>query len=122
MRQATLRPVQRRCEHEPEEADVSRCPNRRAFRAQSSARSLLRQRQIPRSSRRRSPEAPAATAKTATDLGQNRKGCTPSVTTPPQATCDIAVAFPEIGLNGTVTIIGSNRSSSNETLTFLLEN
>ena len=62
------------------------------------------------------------TAKTATDLGQNRKGCTPSGTTPPQATCDIAVAFPEIGLNGTVTITGSNRSSSNETLTFLLDN
>lgn len=62
------------------------------------------------------------TAKTATDLGQNRKGCTPSGTTPPEATCDIAVAFPEIGLNGTVTITGSNRSSSNETLTFLLGN
>ena len=72
------------------------------------------------------PDAPRyrvqITAKTATDLGKNRKGCTPSGTAPPQATCDIAVAFPDIGLQGTVTIIGSDRSSSNNTLTFLLDN
>jgi hypothetical protein len=62
------------------------------------------------------------TAKTAVDLGQNRKGCTPSGTIPPEATCDIAIAFPDVGLHGTVTIVGSDRSSSNDTLTFLLDN
>ena len=62
------------------------------------------------------------TAKTAVDLGQNRKGCTPSGTIPPEATCDIAIAFPDVGLHGTVTIVGSDRSSSNDTLTFKLDN
>ena len=62
------------------------------------------------------------TAKTALDLGQNRKGCTPSGTIPPEATCDIAIAFPDVGLHGTVTIVGSDRSSSNDTLTFKLDN
>ncbi len=56
------------------------------------------------------------------DLGQNRKGCTPSGTIPPEATCDIAIAFPDVGLHGTVTIVGSDRSSSNDTLTFKLDN
>ena len=72
------------------------------------------------------PEAPRyrvhTTAKTALDLGQNRKGCTPSGTIPPEATCDIAIAFPDVGLHGTVTIVGSDRSSSNDTLTFKLDN
>jgi hypothetical protein len=72
------------------------------------------------------PEAPRyrvhTTAKTAVDLGQNRKGCTPSGTIPPEATCDIAIAFPDVGLHGTVTIVGSDRGSSNERLTFLLDN
>ena len=62
------------------------------------------------------------TAKTATDLGQNRKGCTPSGTTLPEATCDIAIAFPDVGLHGTVTIVGSERPSPNNTLTFKLDN
>ena len=62
------------------------------------------------------------TAKTAVDLGQNRKGCTPSGTTPPEATCDIAIAFPDVGLHGTVTIVGSERPSPNNTLTFELAN
>ena len=72
------------------------------------------------------PEAPRyrvhTTAKTALDLGQNRKGCTPSGTAPPEATCDIAVAFPDIGLHGTVIIVGSDRNSPNDTLTFQLDN
>ena len=72
------------------------------------------------------PEAPGyrvhTTTKTALDLGQNRKGCTPSGTIPPEATCDIAIAFPDVGLHGTVTIVGSDRSSSNDTLTFKLDN
>jgi len=72
------------------------------------------------------PEAPRyrvhTTAKTALDLGQNRKGCTPSGTTPPEATCDIAIAFPDIGLHGTVTIVGSEHHSPNDTLTFKLDN
>ena len=62
------------------------------------------------------------TAKTAVDLGQNRKGCTPSGTTPPEATCDIAIAFPDVGLHGPVTIVGSDRPSPNNTLTFKLDN
>jgi hypothetical protein len=62
------------------------------------------------------------TAKTALDLGQNRKGCTPSGTAPPEATCDIAIAFPDVGLHGTVTIVGSERPSPNNTLTFELAN
>jgi hypothetical protein len=72
------------------------------------------------------PEAPRyrvhTTAKAAVDLGQNRKGCTPSGTTPPAATCDIAIAFPDIGLHGTVTIVGSERRSPNNTLRFELDN
>jgi len=71
------------------------------------------------------PEAPHyrvhTTTKTAIDLGQNRNGCTPSGTVRPEATCDIAVAFPDVGLHGTVTIVGSDRSSSNDTLTFELD-
>jgi hypothetical protein len=72
------------------------------------------------------PEAPRyrvhTTAKTVIDLGQNRKGCTPSGTTPPQATCDMAIAFPDIGLHGTVTIVGSERLSPHDTLTLELDN
>jgi hypothetical protein len=72
------------------------------------------------------PEAPRyrvhTTAKTALDLGQNRNGCAPSGAIPPEATCEIALAFPDIGLHGTVTIVGSDRSSSsNDTLTFELD-
>ena len=72
------------------------------------------------------PDAPRyrvhTTAKAAVDLGQNREGCTPSGTTPPEATCDIAIAFPDIGLHGTVTIVGSARRSPNNTLRFELDN
>ena len=72
------------------------------------------------------PEAPRyrvhTTAKTALDLGQNRKGCTPAGTTPPETTCDIAIAFPDVGLHGTVTIVGSDPPSPNNTLTFKLDN
>ena len=62
------------------------------------------------------------TAKTATDLGQNRAGCTLTRASPPEATCDIAIAFPDIGLNGTVVIDGSDRSSSRDTPAFKLDN
>jgi hypothetical protein len=62
------------------------------------------------------------TAKTATDLGQHRDGCALTRALPPEATCDIAVAFPDIGLNGTVVVVGSDRNSSKDALTFKLDN
>jgi hypothetical protein len=64
-----------------------------------------------------------ANAKTVTNLAEKRKGCALTRALPPEATCDIAVAFPDVGVNGTVTFVGSNRNrSSDDALTFKLTN
>jgi hypothetical protein len=58
-----------------------------------------------------------------TNLGQKRKGCTLTRTLLPQAVCDLATAFPDIGLDGTVVFVGSGRGrSSNDPLTFNVGN
>jgi hypothetical protein len=50
-----------------------------------------------------------AQPKTVLDLGRNRNGCTPTDAVPAQTVCDIAVAFPDVGLNGTVTFVSSTQ-------------
>ncbi len=64
-----------------------------------------------------------AAPKTVIDLGRNRNGCTLTGAVPTQTVCDIAVAFPDVGLNGTVTFVSStNVSTTGEGLTIDLVN
>ncbi len=59
-----------------------------------------------------------AAPKTVLDLGRNRNGCTLTGAVPTQTVCDIAVAFPDVGLNGSVTFVSStNVSTAGESLT-----
>jgi hypothetical protein len=55
-----------------------------------------------------------ATPKTVIDLGHNRNGCTLTSAVPAQAVCDIAVAFPDVGLGGTVTFVSSIKGSTSD--------
>jgi hypothetical protein len=48
-----------------------------------------------------------AAPKTVLDLGRNRNGCTLTGAVPAQTVCDIALAFPDVGLAGTVTFVSS---------------
>jgi len=43
-----------------------------------------------------------AAPKTVFNLGRNRNGCVLTSTAPAQTVCNIAVAFPDVGLDGTV--------------------
>jgi hypothetical protein len=64
-----------------------------------------------------------AAAKTVMDLGRNRNGCTLTSAVPTQTVCDIAVAFREVGLAGTVTFVSStNIATADEVLTIDLGN
>ncbi len=55
-------------------------------------------------------------------LAETRNGCTLTHEFIPIAVCRAATAFPELGLRGTVTFIGSaNEDVANQTLTFKLE-
>jgi len=64
-----------------------------------------------------------AAPKTVIDLGRNRNGCTLTGVVPTQTVCDIALAFPDVGLNGTVTFVSStNVSTTGEGLTIDLVN
>jgi hypothetical protein len=63
-----------------------------------------------------------AAPKTVIDLGRNRNGCTPTGAVPAQAVCDIAVAFPDVGLSGTVTFVSSSGAPASEGLTIDLGN
>jgi hypothetical protein len=59
-----------------------------------------------------------AAPKTVIDLGRNRNGCTLTSAVPTQTVCDIAVAFPDVGLAGTVTFVSStNVPTTGEGLT-----
>jgi hypothetical protein len=53
-----------------------------------------------------------ATPKTVLNLGWNRNGCTLTSAAPAQTVCDIALAFPDVGLAGTVTFVGSSDLST----------
>jgi hypothetical protein len=48
----------------------------------------------------------AVARKTADDLGR-RRGCSPVSADPPRVACNIRTAFPDVGLTGTVTFVGS---------------
>lgn len=50
--------------------------------------------------------------KTVLDLGRNRNGCRLSGALPTQTVCDIAIAFPDVGLNGTVTFVSTTNAST----------
>jgi len=57
-----------------------------------------------------------ATPKTVFDLGQKRNGCILIQALPPTAVCDIATAFPDVGLDGNVMFIGTTRARDDNTL------
>jgi hypothetical protein len=64
-----------------------------------------------------------AAPKTVIDLGLNRNGCKLTGAVPTQTVCDVAVAFPDVGLKGTVTFVSStNVSTTGEGLTIDLGN
>ena len=70
---------------------------------------------------RTTPYRVNAAPNTVISLGQTREGCTLTHALPPEAVCDLAVAFPDVGLNGSVTFVGSAHvASSTDTLTFNL--
>jgi hypothetical protein len=48
-------------------------------------------------------------AATVLKLGASRRGCTLTAKAPPTAICDVATAFPDAGLNGTITFVGTAR-------------
>jgi len=65
----------------------------------------------------------AATPTTVINLGRTRKGCTLARTLPPEAVCDLADAFPDVGLDGTITFVGTgHESNTRNTYTFELRN
>jgi hypothetical protein len=56
-----------------------------------------------------------AAPKTVFDLGQKRNGCILTQALPPTAVCDIATAFPDVGLYGNVMFIGTTRATADNT-------
>ncbi len=63
-----------------------------------------------------------ATPKTVINLGRNRNGCAPIKAVPARTVCDIAVAFPDVGLNGTVTFVSSTNHTAGAGLAIDLGN
>jgi hypothetical protein len=53
-----------------------------------------------------------AAPKTVIDLGRTRNGCTLTGAVPTETVCDIAVAFPDVGLKGTVTFVSSTTAAT----------
>ena len=63
-----------------------------------------------------------ASPKTVIDLGRNRNGCALTGAVPAQTVCDIAVAFPDVGLDGSVTFVSSTNASTGMGLAIRLGN